>query len=60
MKEDEMNTLMLPTYMNVKHLLSNFITDTVINDGYMEHILCCGKECRDLNERHRPISIYDY
>ncbi|CAM4933712.1 unnamed protein product [Rotaria socialis] len=41
-------------------MLSNFITDTVINDGYMEHILCCGKECRDINERHRPIPIYDY
>lgn len=55
-----MTLLSLQKCTNVKHWLSNFIIDTVLNDGYMEHILSCGKECRDINRRHRSISIYDY
>ncbi|CAM4798735.1 unnamed protein product [Rotaria magnacalcarata] len=60
MEENETNSLLSQKFTTAKRMLSNFITDTVINDGYMEHILCCGKECRNINERHRPIPIYDY
>ncbi|CAF1278139.1 unnamed protein product, partial [Didymodactylos carnosus] len=46
--------------MNVKHLLTNFITDTVINDAYMEQKVNCVKQSLNINQRHRPISLYDY
>ncbi|CAF0926685.1 unnamed protein product, partial [Didymodactylos carnosus] len=50
---------LLPTekYMNIRNLLTNFIIDTIINDGFMEYILSCRKQCRDINRRYRPISL---
>lgn len=57
MKEDDVISLLFKQCLNKKHLLTNFIVDTVINDAYVGRIIAYGKRYHDANQLHQPIPM---
>lgn len=55
-----MALLFLQSSMSVKDLLTDFLTDIVINDAYMEQKITCLKQCLNINQRYRPTPFCNF